>query len=475
MIKSLPQKRFEGFLCLLAQEQHGAVLAELARHLRETQGVSETEINQRFSLGRSQFRQRMEAMGKSLLSCRGDVLSDSLYQVAKDLFDAVQYDAATDLIKAGLKAAVDIEDFPLVIRFLEVMDSMPTPPIIETMTAAEARRLRNNLNAYDDLWALFLVHIQQTNVLLKRKALAKMMEDRLLQDPSHALSQRAVYYYWKIRASCYIHMREHLKALACEEALLAHLETFPWVCLDFEYNKAKETNILGQLLRATGQKVRFEALNAAFERMIFKSLRAAQERAFLRFPASIAFALEQGERQNMIDAIHEFLALHEARKIPFASPYITENLCFCLYGALADKNHGLWIKVSQHLNGFGKPEFKPKYYALFCFLQVIRALEAHDWEEAIRRVKNFRASSAIEEFQGMREVVGFLSATIGLWSQDAGANRFRFDETATAKLYAAIQDVELLDYFDLPAWMEAWEKGCPMIEIFHHREHAERS
>jgi hypothetical protein len=87
----------------------------------------------------------------------------------------------------------------------------------------------------------------------------------------------------------------------------------------------------------------------------------------------------------------------------------------------------------------------------------------------VRLIKNLRVSNGLEELQGMREVLAFFSSLIIQWSKRKVQEPFALDQKSTDHLLQITNGSDLIDYFDLPAWFEAMEKECSMMDVFHHR------
>ncbi len=276
-------------------------------------------------------------------------------------------------------------------------------------------------------------------------------------------------HFWKVKETCYSHLREYKKAAFCQEALLTNIETHPWTCLDFEYDLAKHTSILAQLLRLSNDEAGFHHVSQRFEGLVFRSPRAEQERTFFHFPASIALAIQLGTSEEARLSINSFLDILEAKRASFTPTYITENLYCCLYGAIALQESSLRVKVLHQFRDFGKPDFKLKFYPMFRFLEVIHMIESRELEDAFRLIKNLRKSNGLEELQGMREVLVFLSDHLLIWSRKAPNVALKLDSISFDHLERIIHGTDLVDYFDLPAWFEAMRQGCSMMEILHHR------
>jgi hypothetical protein len=207
--------------------------------------------------------------------------------------------------------------------------------------------------------------------------------------------------------------------------------------------------------------------------MKLKGIRAKQERDYFNFPASIAAAIQFGNSEDAAKAIESFLQLLEERGTSFAPTYVTENLYCCLCGAIAIRSNEAWKRVLRQLSRFGKPDFRPKFYPMFRFLEVIHAIESRDWEDALRLIRNLRSSNGLEEVQGIREVLTFLATTISKWSHATGNDLFRLDNQSREQLLQITDGIDLVDYFELPIWLEAMQRDCPMMDIFHQRANSD--
>jgi hypothetical protein len=477
LLKSLKSKRQAELFSFLSLEPNGKKLVKLCKQLIEVEATSENELMSALKLTKGMFYHWMDVLSTVLVAFFGGkedpTQLEATLHLATKLVSTLEYDAALDLIRAGLKSAEQIEDFNMVIRFWDATEPIIPAPKVEGMERATARKLLQNLLCYEDLLADLQEVAKMPNAIERRKAVAALQASDLLQTPATALSKRALYFYWKVKKLCHEHLREYLQAIPCEEMLLAHVVAHAWMFTDHEYHIARETSALAVLFRLSRQDERFREVSAGFEKMNFKSSRAEQERDFLRFPISIAWALQFGKVEELKLSIEAFLTLLATQGSTFAHSYITENLYACLYGALALKDKALWVKVMYQLSHFGKPDFKPKYWPMYRFLEVIHTIEDKDWEDATRLIKNLKGSVGLDELQGMREVLLFLSGAITRLSVGKQEGKWPIEQHLRDELLKATNGLDIVDYFDLPVWLEALERECPMIEIFHHRANAQ--
>jgi hypothetical protein len=262
ILKTLKGKRFEGLLAQIATVPKGDLLVEMCKYMHNADEVSEADMRARFKLTAGQYYHWIEVIGGYLVSHLGanndDIHLEQTFQLARELVFEVQVDAAADVMRAGIKAAAQMEQFDLVLRYWELVEMIHIPPKIEGMEEFTARRLRANLNAYSDLCADLMNIAKELNATTRRQAISLLLDSELLSDTTKALSQRAIYYYWRVKAGCHAHLREYGEAILSQEALLAHLEAFPWVCVDIEFNIAKNTANLAMMLRLDKQNKRFD-------------------------------------------------------------------------------------------------------------------------------------------------------------------------------------------------------------------------
>jgi hypothetical protein len=472
LLKTLDNKQAVTFLALLKLEADGKLLVKLSKYLRANEDIVESELPEKLTVGRNQFYRVLGVLGTALVSFlegKSDALQlEGLFHVAKRLVCAVENEAAVDLIRIGIKAAGQVEEFHLVVRFWELVAALRTKPKIDGMDIASARKLRDNFNAYDSLLGKLEEVAQDRNNVHRKANIVSIQASDLLKAPEMALSKRATYYYWRLKALIHSLQRQYRDSIYCRENLLNLSREHPWIFHDPEYVLAKELSGFLQLLRLTNDS-RYQNESLAFEGLEFRSIRAIQERDFFHFPASIAYPIQFGRTNEAISSIKAFLVLLAKRGSSFDSTYVSENLYICLYGAIATKQHDIYVSVSYHLQGYRKPDFKPKYYTMLRFIEIVKAMEMREWEDANRFIKNLRSSNGVDDLEGMREVLSFMSKRIVDWSQRKLEDTFKNDAWAVQELLQITNGLDLLDYFDLPAWFEAMEKGCPMMEIFHHR------
>lgn len=473
ILKNLQGKRLKGILAQLQCEAKGDVLVKLSLYLRDAIELSESDILSHFNFTKGQYYHNLELIGSHLTAYlagkKEEVQFEQTFQLARELVFAVEYEAALDLIKWGMKAAMQNENFNLLINFLDLVEPMIPQPKIEGMDRMTATELRDNLNGYDSLLTRLEKISKEPNAAHRKQLVKEIQASELLRTAEMALSKRASYMYWKVKETCHTLLREYNHSIPCQEKVLDFIKAYPGFLQDAEYSLAKETSILGVLMRLTKQSERLRQLTTEFDLMKFKSPRAEQERDFFHYPISIAGPLDVGDSIAATSAIRSFLEIFKSRGHSFTPTYATINLYWCLVASFATQDNGLWIACLRLIHSFSKTDFQPKYYSMFRFLEIIHAIDARDWDNALRLIKNLKAGNGPEEFQGMREVLGLLGRLATKCQQDQVETSTLLDPSTKAELAQITQGIDLIDYFDLLAWFEAQEKGCSMMEIVHHR------
>jgi tetratricopeptide (TPR) repeat protein len=473
ILKTLKGNRLKAFLEQLSAEANGKLLVEICNNLLAANEVSETDMRERSNLTKGKYYYCIELIGIQLLSFlhgkKIKIQLEETYLQAQDFMVAAETDAAIDLIKTGIKAALPTEEFEIIVRLIDLLDLSRNQETIDLMDALDAHEQLGNLNEYMSMLAKLRHISNERNAVKRRTSILEILQSHLLQAPTKAKSRRALFHYWKAKEVCYSNLREYDSGIACQEALLAHIEAYPWICIEYECTVAKETRILVELLRLAGKNEKLHRLRSEFDTMKLKNPVAIQERDFLQFPISIAAPIQFGNTEEAIQAISAFLTTFETNHTYLAPTYITENLYCCLYGAIATNDEPLKIKTSFHLSHFGKSDFKPKYFPLYRFLEIIMAIEAWEWEDATRLLKNLKTSGGLEEVFGLRDTLGFMMTMVKKWSNVDARKAFLLDDDSRIELSRITDGQDIIDFFDLPAWFKSKEKGCSMMEIFHQR------
>jgi hypothetical protein len=473
IIRTLKKKRFEGMLAQLATESNGSALVKMCRFWHSSTQYSESALLLQLDLTKGQYYHYVEVIGSFLLQQvegkKEAMQLEGTLQMARNLVFASEFEPAIDLIKAGIREASQVEDFNLVLNFWELVEAIIPQPKIEGMDAKTARQLRNNLNAYDDLLADFQEAAGEYDAAKRKDLIESIFQSPRLVIESQALSKRALYLFLKIKSSCLIHLRQYHLGIPILEHLLGHVSFFPWTVVDQEYITAKETKTLIQLLQLTKQFERLRSKIDSFNDVSFRNYRAEQERTFLRFPTSFGMAIDVGDQEAVLRAYHEFQQLIDSYAERFDAPFVTENLYYCAYAMLTVREIDAMGKVLKLLRAYGKPNFKPRYFTLTRFLEILFFIEIEDWEEALRLIKNLRAGNGFLELPGLKEAITFL-ARVCLMSQSNQADEIINSVTIDFKsLKEALMGQDFLDYFDFLVWIEARELGGSMIEILKHR------
>jgi hypothetical protein len=450
IIRAHKKKRFEGLTAQLATEPNGDVLVKMCRFLHSTISFSETDLLVHLGLSKGQYYHYLELLGSFLVQQvegkKEAMQMEGTLQLARDLVFASEFEPAIDLIRSGIRAATQVEDFNLILQFWELVEAIIPQPKIEGMDAKTARLLRNNLNAYDDLSAELHEAAGEYNAAQRKILIESVGQSQLLSHESQALSIRALCLFWKIKSTCLIHLRRYLDAIPALEVLLSHVSSLPWAVVDQEYVLAKETKTLIQLLQLTKQEERLRSVSEAFDQITFRNYRAEQERTFLRFPTSFGIAIDYGDQGAAMRAYDEFQQLIDRYSERFDATFVTENLYYCAYAMLAVREIDAMSKTLKQLRKFGKPDFKPRYFTLTRFLEIIFSIENEDWEEAMRLIKNLRAGNGFLELPGLKESVTYLSKICLLRQTNQTASIANTAASEFQTLQEALKNQDFLDY-----------------------------
>lgn len=424
-------------------------------------------------LSRGQFAHWMERVGEVLIAyvagTGGLTALDQTFEVSLFLARSGQKAAAADLIRSGLRAALEVEKFELALRLLRIREMAGGVETNDIMPDAQLLLFKRNLSDYEQLFTDFELATQEKEFALRRERIHSLLQTHLLSSREKALSHRAAYYFYRLRLNCLVHLGEYEFAIIDAQHLLDLLRKKSWVHDDPEFMEAKCLSVLAQLLRLTNQFSQLDQVAQELGNQHFSSSAATEVQLFFRFPSSIAIAIQRGEKEALEKATEEFIALWEARNHDLSPQYVTENLCQSLYGAFAAGSQDRWISLLRSLRNFRKVDFKPQYYTFYRFLFLAKAIETKDWDECRRQIKNLRVGTTLDCFLGLRKAIDRLSSLISVWDQRSGMNSNVFEAGGSSALLADCEDLEFTEYFDFHSWILSLESGCSLLEAIRER------
>lgn len=468
LLKNLGDKRRGLFLSQIQHLSKGDLLVSLCKYLHENSKIDEEGVSRHLRIDSRQYFKLLTDLGNQLrLFWVGQsefAEIGQLYDLACLLVPLSEVEALTDILRAGIKAAGQIENFDMVRRFRRLASQLNPAPAIEGMSAAAAVAAERNLLAYEDLMDRFQAARSMEDLEQRSAVMLQILSDPLLSSPEMALSLRATYYYWKL-SSYWLFMRQHLKAIEYQRPLVEFIAAHPWIFPDPEAVYVKELCLLAMLCRETNQSDDFNRFSQEIHAKELKSEAAKYERTLFTFPYKIFHAIDQGILEEVVMAISDFISVQGLRQFPLY--FVTENLYGCIYGAIASNQEGLRKKALRLLREYPRTAFREPYFMMFKLQEVVIALDETDYDEARRLIKNLRQAKELPK--GMRDVLAFLSLLISIWDMPGNSGQIGFPPEAAATLEALAANSRLFEYFDLPAWVLSKAKGCTMLDIFRHR------
>lgn len=467
ILKELEQTELRVFLASLEPRTNGAILRDISILLLSISEVNEREVSQTLGLAKGQYYKRINELGNLLLAFDPDGFGhregERAYRMALRLLMGGSFEAAIEVLELGLEFAATYEEFDLEVRLAELSAMLPAGMQVPDLQATSYLELRENLNQYQRLSMEVEALGKLPDASLKRTTALAFLQRETLQDPTSALSRKARFYFLKSRSACNGHLRNYSAAIEdVEEAvelLKAHRQLFP----NFEYLISREYTVLQLLLQASKQPDRGANARKAVEALRLTSKRARIELEYSNFPTAFAIAIDRGDFGMAVQAVSEFQHFVQDTGPSVQGSYFTTNLYWCLSIGLLTREEAIWIWAFRSISAYSKTEFRPRYYPLYRFLEVIRAIDILEWEEAIRLSKNLRISSTTEEVTGLREVLNILSRVITRWQASSSKAQPTLTPSERESLEEVLSGSDLPDFFDLLRWFESREAGRPVL------------
>jgi hypothetical protein len=447
-------------------------LEQFITYLEASQNLSEKQLKDELDIPKWQKTEYLETLADLLLPIitlrKPAVQLEMQYELAMALFMESEAEAAADVIKETLPAAAGLEEFGMVLRLRQLEEALELKARLEGMTASEATRRKKNLDAFEYLAQDLRDAMEEPDLQQRNQALQWIRTNPLLSTDSNPESEKARYWYWKIKADCALHLRDYDEAVEALNRLVGSIIDHPWLGMNQQYAFALELKNFAHTLYRWGG----EEFSKSFAQNLldteFSTRRAEQEKIFLLFPSSIHIARKAGDKEGGEQACVFFLNIVDGKDFPLANTFITETLYHCAYLYLATNNlEGvamIFRRITQ--NQYGKPDFKPQVYTMHRFLEIIYEIEREDWEDATRRIKNLGMSAGLDQLPGIKQALSCLNHAIDRWSIDTPPST-PLKPDILQKTHQALQGQDFLEYFDLFTWLDAKQKNCPMIEIYY--------
>lgn len=447
------------------------LLISICNFLHEAPTAGEVEVVAACNLSAGTYQYWMNALGEQLIAFVGGrepaALQGRAYEVARFLINNLEADAATDILRTAIREATAVEDFGQVIRLWELASHIQPSPALDVMPEREARKLQRNLAAFEDLLADFQEARQIQNVPERQQVMKGMLENGLLDSEERALSKRALKVYLKLIASLRMYLKEWERALVHQKRLVILLES------EASISPLRETELVHEFITLMGvllilrRQAECQEIEEKFGKLELRTPKAEHERISHLLPTRLSAAIQNGDETQTISCIESLLEFLDQHTITDTF-FVTGCLYRCLYGAISANHDKIRTRVLRLLSQHAKADFRPQYFAMYRFLEILHALDERDWDLALQRLKNPRRRAVMEQVAGMRELLHFLTMLVSIWEKTP-EKEFHLDADATATLLALTSSSEVLEYFDLLVWLEAKSSGRSMLQIFQNR------
>lgn len=473
IIKSLQGGRLDAFLSQVGSLSDGKRLLKICRFIHASTDYSEAEVIRECGISRGTYLHALGTIGEALIlfiNKDGKVaFLGQCVDFARSLIAALDYEAATDLLRSGMREAAAIEEFDYIQRFWKIADSIDPSPDLGELTAEKADNLQENLKGYERLLRLYQRVRGIPNVLEKRTAMKELIRHPLLKSEGTALSHRATYYFLKVKSAILAHLRQYGLALRFQTDLVAHLQAHPWISEIEGLALVQELGYLARYHYLTGDHEQYHRMAQQIHDLSFKNPRVEIQRIRFLYPVRIGIAIEAGSDSETAASINSFLAIREPWGALMGSHLLTRNLYTCFYGAIAMGSPELRRTLNRLLSRHRKSDFEPQYYTMYRLLEVINAIEDLDWDDARRLITNRTKRPEEEVVPKAAEAFRFLAYLITVMEPLSSSRQFNLPAELHQLLAALIHGSIFSDYFDLEVWVQSRERGCSMLSIFKNR------
>jgi hypothetical protein len=449
----------------------GVELVRVCTLLAEMEAYSDRELLRRLRLHKEIKDRYLDLLWHALLTLlAGDgklVVLAKAIGLAKRLLFASAYDAAKEMIEAGLVLAAEAEAYEMVLRIWDLVDCYHEVPTIHGMSAREATEHLADQSFFRSL-DLELKQARLAPTAHERiTALEDILQRALARAAVRSFCPSATYLYYKLMAMGHVLMFEHSKAVPVLEALIVHIQAEPQVCLDAEFAVAKELRTLSRVLWRSKEMEKFAACNAILEGLPLEDLHSLYSQIFYRFPFMIGVALDTGDVPLGNAVCKELMAIASRKDLDLTLEFLSECYFWSAYFYLVSGNGDALLPVFGRLNRVPQGKFKPQYYLLSKLLGVIYAIEVGEWGQASNFHKGLRSAKSLSHLPGLLTMLDYLAILIKRKRINGP-----FDEATTANLQqleGELVGLEVLQYFDFLAWLKAKAQGRPTIELIGRR------
>lgn len=468
ILKELEQTELRAFLASIEARPNGVVLRKLCNLLLSIGDVNERDVSEALGLAKGQYYKRINELGNLLLAFDPDGLGhregEQACRMAMRLLMGASFDAAIEVLELGIDFARTQEEFDLGVRLTEMSGMLPPGMTVPSLKTVDFLKLRENHNQFQRLFMEAEDLGKMPDASLKRSAALSLVQRDIFQQQSSAFSTKALYYFLKSRSTCNAHLRNYSAAIQDVEDSAKLLQENSHLFPNYEFLMARELTVLQILLQVSKQGARAASIRSELDNLNLKTKRARIEVAFSDFPTKFAVAIDQGSGQLATAAIRDFQTFIQEANGSLQGLYYTTNLYWCLTIGLLLQNDHIWTWAYRSISAYSKADFRPRYYPLYRFLEIVRAIDLAEWDEAMRLLKNLKISSLVEEVAGFREILPIVSRLITRWQSSPTQMQPDLTPSESETLVEALSRSDLPDYFDLLRWFEAKKAGRPVLD-----------
>lgn len=386
-------------------------------------------------------------------------------ELARRLASAMIEGLAITLLYEAMAAAWQLENYQLVLDGWKIAGLLDSKVEFFHISMDEVNRRLIEYSKlellYSEIWKARKIDSDSERTM---KLLA-LREECLDTYSASRIGKRSELVFFRSLALIDNFLQDREGWILSQEALVAHLKESQWICIDPEYEIAKETRILLLMYLNLGYREKYLEVLNEFNNMTLISSLARFERFYLKFPFALIESMEAGDIVSGAKIANEFVELEKSGSFANKPKFASWNLYWCAYYYISVRKIKGASKVMVRLRKIGRTMFIPSILSMAVILEVVIAFENNELEDVERHLRNAKHALMANPVRGGIESL----KTFRLFRkvlENPGQPKLM------AQLQASIEIVRNKDvskYFDIPIWVESFMEKCPMQEKFQHR------
>ena len=461
------EKDYHDLSQFVLNSRNGVRLDQVCQYLKAN-AYSEEGVMFLLQVSRRTKTTLLEELGRSILHFLGSFASfsfESKIILIDLLIDEMEDVLAHELLEEVSLDAISVENFEVLIKLDTRLQKIG---FTKKLVAADFSRFSDRYLSLSQLrrWHTEIAHFRKVEDHEQRKEKLELLRRRSLEHyEKNKLGQRELLVFLMIQAKTEFLIGHPKDWINAQEAVVFQLKAYPWISDSLEYDLAHELRILVQLCWHAGDSESYERYKLEFDSMKLVSQRENFERIQQRFPFEFLIALDFGNKTIGMKASKDFIEIASSNQLDQNLAFLSTCQYWYSYFQFSIGNMKEARKMIIASKKIPKGESTHKSIWLNGLLEVICSIQANEFDDAKRLIKNLRYSLKKIPIPGASEALKALSSI----SKYAESKRHRLqNDSAIRKLEGSlfqISNLEINKYFDFTSWLQSLDGGGSMLDI----------